>query len=81
MKIGRWSLTLCLVGVVLTPQAQGVVEQIQVFYERTKDIKGQFSQRVELAMGQVEEARGAFYLKRPGMMRWEYERPERHRLV
>ena len=60
MKIGRWSLTLCLVGVVLTPQAQGVVEQIQVFYERTKDIKGQFSQRVELAMGQVEEARGAF---------------------
>ncbi|MEE8152822.1 MAG: outer membrane lipoprotein chaperone LolA [candidate division NC10 bacterium] len=81
MKIGRWSLTLCLVGVVLTPQAQGVVEQIQVFYERTKDIKGQFSQRVELAMGQVEEARGAFYLKRPGMMRWEYERPEPRLIV
>src|SRR3972149_2420192 len=26
-------------------------------------------------------ARGAFYLKRPGMMRWEYEQPERRLLV
>jgi outer membrane lipoprotein carrier protein len=45
------------------------------------EIQGQFFQRVELAMGQVEEARGSFYLKRPGMMRWEYEQPERRLLV
>jgi outer membrane lipoprotein carrier protein len=32
-------------------------------------------------MGQIEEARGSFYLKRPGMMRWEYERPEQRLLV
>jgi outer membrane lipoprotein carrier protein len=76
----RWFVTLSLLGMALTPQAQGLVERIQHFYEGTRDLKGQFSQRVELAMGQVEEAGGAFYLKRPGMMRWEYERPE-HRLL
>ncbi len=58
-----------------------MVERIQGFYDGTRALRGQFSQRVELAMGQVEEARGAFYLKRPGMMRWEYERPERRLLV
>jgi outer membrane lipoprotein carrier protein len=58
-----------------------VVERIQRFYDGTKALTGQFSQRVELAMGQVEEARGTFYLQRPGMMRWEYERPEQRLLV
>jgi len=81
VKSGRWFLALSLLAVGLTPQGQGVVERIQGFYEGTRALKGQFSQRVELAMGQVEEARGAFYLKRPGMMRWEYEQPERRLLV
>lgn len=77
----RW-LSVSLVGVLLAaPQAQGVVDRIQAFYEGTRDIKGRFVQRVELAMGQVEEAGGSFYLKRPGMMRWEYERPERRLLI
>jgi len=81
VKSGRWFLALSLLAVGLTPPGQGVVERIQGFYEGTRALKGQFSQRVELAMGQVEEARGAFYLKRPGMMRWEYEQPERRLLV
>ncbi|MFQ5846390.1 MAG: outer membrane lipoprotein chaperone LolA [Candidatus Methylomirabilales bacterium] len=81
MRTSRRFVTLSLLSVLLTPQTQGVVERIQVFYEETRDLTGQFTQRVELAMGQVEEARGAFYLKRPGMMRWEYERPERRLLV
>lgn len=81
MKISKGFLALSLLLVALTPQAQGVVDRIQTFYEGTRDIKGQFSQRVELAMGQVEEAQGSFFLKRPGMMRWEYERPERRLLV
>lgn len=81
VKTYRWFLVMSLLAVAFTPQAPGVVERIQVFYEGAGGLKGQFSQRVELAMGQVEEARGAFYLKRPGMMRWEYERPERRLLV
>lgn len=81
MKISNRFLTLALLTVLLTPQAQEVVERIQIFYDGTTDLRGQFSQRVELAIGQVEEASGAFYLKRPGMMRWEYERPERRLLV
>ena len=81
MKRDRWFLVLSLLAVGLTSQGQGVVERIQGFYDGTRALKGQFSQRVELAMGQVEEARGAFYLQRPGMMRWEYERPEQRLLV
>jgi outer membrane lipoprotein carrier protein len=81
VKTGRRFLTLSFLGVLLTAQTHGVVERIQTFYEGTRDLQGHFFQRVELAMGQVEEARGTFYLKRPGMMRWEYERPERRLFV
>ncbi len=81
VKISNRFLTLSLLTVLLIPQAQEVVERIQIFYDGTGDLKGQFHQRVELAIGHVEEASGTFYLKRPGMMRWEYERPERRLLV
>lgn len=81
VKIGRQVLALGLFGVLLTPQGQTVVGRVQVFYEETQDLTGQFHQRVEFAIGHVEEAGGAFYLKRPGMMRWEYERPERRLIV
>lgn len=81
MKIRTRFLALSLLGILLTPQREGVVARIQTFYEGTRDLAGQFHQQVELAMGHVEEARGTFYLKRPGMMRWEYERPEERLLV
>ncbi|MFQ5881997.1 MAG: outer membrane lipoprotein chaperone LolA [Candidatus Methylomirabilales bacterium] len=81
MKSPKWFLAFGLLSILLTPQAQGMAERIQGFYEGAKDLTGKFYQRVELAMGQVEEARGVFYLKQPGMMRWEYERPERRLLV
>jgi len=73
---------LFLIGLVsLLPPTQEVVERIQGFYERTEDLRGRFHQRVELAMGQTQEASGSFYLRRPGMMRWEYEHPERRLLI
>ncbi len=81
MRISTGFLAVSLLAVLPAAQAQGVVDRIQDFYETTTDLTGQFHQRVELAIGQVEEARGAFSLKRPGMMRWEYERPERRLLV
>ncbi len=75
-------LFLVLLGLVsLLPPTQGVVERIQGVYERTEDLQGKFHQRVELAMGQIQEASGSFYLRRPGMMRWEYEQPEQRLLV
>jgi outer membrane lipoprotein carrier protein len=74
-------LVLNLVGALLVSQPPGIVDRIQAFYEAASDVRGHFAQRVELAMGNVEEARGTFFLKRPGMMRWEYEHPERRLLV
>lgn len=81
VRISAGFIALSLLGVLPASQAQGVVDRVQDFYEKTTDLTGQFHQRVELAIGQVEEAWGAFSLKRPGMMRWEYERPERRVLV
>ncbi|MEE8243215.1 MAG: outer membrane lipoprotein chaperone LolA [candidate division NC10 bacterium] len=81
VRISAGFIALSLLGVLPASQAQGVVDRVQDFYEKTTDLTGQFHQRVELAIGQVEEAWGAFSLKRPGMMRWEYERPERRLLV
>lgn len=81
MRISTALMTLGLLGALSASQARAVVDRVQDFYEKTKDVTGQFHQRVELAIGQVEEARGAFSLKRPGMMRWEYERPEPRLLV
>ncbi len=81
VRISAGFIALSLLGVLPASQAQGVVDRVQVFYEKVTDLTGQFHQRVELAIGQVEEAWGSFSLKRPGMMRWEYERPERRLLV
>lgn len=81
VRISAGFIALSLVGVLPAAQAQGVVDRIQGFYEQTTGVTGQFHQRVELAIGHVEEAWGAFSLKRPGMMRWEYEGPEQRLLV
>ena len=81
VRISAGFIALSLVGVLPASQAQGVVDRIQGFYEQTTGVTGQFHQRVELAIGHVEEAWGAFSLKRPGMMRWEYEGPEQRLLV
>lgn len=81
MRIIVGVIALSLLGVLPASQAQEVIDRVQDFYEQTTGVTGRFQQRVELAIGQVEEAWGAFSLKRPGMMRWEYEGPEQRLMV
>jgi outer membrane lipoprotein carrier protein len=54
-----------------------VVERVRATCLRTQDLSAQFHQTTaNRALGQVQEASGLFLAKRPGMMRWAYEKPE-----
>jgi outer membrane lipoprotein carrier protein len=54
-----------------------VVDRVQATCLRTQDLSARFQQTAtNRALGQVQEASGLFLAKRPGMMRWAYEKPE-----
>jgi outer membrane lipoprotein carrier protein len=59
---------------------QEVVAQIQKYYERTTSLKARFSQTLLGAMGK-RQASGGVALKKPGKMRWDYEKPEKKLFV
>jgi len=55
----------------------GVLERLQATCAATQDLSAQFTQTVtNRSLGAVREGSGQFQLKRPGKMRWEYEKPE-----
>lgn len=54
-----------------------VVERVRATCLRTQDLSARFQQTAtNRALGQVQEASGLFLAKRPGMMRWAYEKPD-----
>jgi len=56
---------------------EAVVERLEASCARTQDLSAQFTQTVtNRSLGAVREGSGQFQLKRPGKMRWEYEKPE-----
>ncbi len=76
-----------LVGGLLGPPTAGaapaatdvdeVVEQVQATCSRVQDLTARFHQTAtSRAAGAVQEASGLFLMKRPGKMRWEYQKPE-----
>jgi outer membrane lipoprotein carrier protein len=59
------------------PDLEEIVDQLQASCTRTQDLWARFHQTAtNRSLGQVQEASGVFMLKRPGMMRWEYQKPE-----
>jgi outer membrane lipoprotein carrier protein len=54
-----------------------VVEKLQSTCSQIQDLRAQFHQTAtNRSLGQVQEASGLFLVKRPGKMRWEYQKPE-----
>jgi len=54
-----------------------VVDRVRATCLRTQDLSARFQQTAtNRTLGQVQEASGLFLAKRPGMMRWAYEKPE-----
>ena len=63
-------------------QVSRVVELLQDRYDKTTDISARFRQRT-FAAGDEKgvEAEGRVWFKRPELMRWEYETPEKKLIV
>lgn len=59
------------------PSPSEVAAQIEAFYQDKTDIRATFTQAVRKpGRRRVLRKSGAVFFKRPGMMRWEYKKPE-----
>lgn len=55
-----------------------VVEKVQRRYDGATDFRARFTQTLtSAAMGRKTNSAGAVMFKKPGRMRWDYEKPER----
>ena len=56
--------------------AQALVRKVQAFYERTHDLSARFQQTYTYAgFGRKQVSSGLLLVKKPGMMRWDYQKP------
>lgn len=76
-----------LVAAVLTnasaqPPVQSVVHSTQALYNRIKDLKGKFEQiYTDTLYRRTRTSYGYLYVKKPGMMRWNYVTPEQKAFI
>jgi outer membrane lipoprotein carrier protein len=58
------------------PDAQALVRKVQAAYERTHDLTASFRQTYTYSgFGRRQVSSGQLQVKKPGMMRWEYQKP------
>ena len=62
------------------PPAAEVVSKLQKVYEQTTAIKAKFAQTLAGPTGK-RQATGSVSLKKPGKMRWDYEKPDKKLFV
>jgi outer membrane lipoprotein carrier protein len=56
--------------------AAALAQRVQGFYERTRDLEARFTQTYTYAsLGRSQVSKGRLRVKKPGMMRWDYESP------
>ena len=54
-----------------------VIDKVEATCARVQDVSARFQQTAtNRTLGDVREASGVFLAKRPGKMRWEYQKPE-----
>jgi outer membrane lipoprotein carrier protein len=59
------------------PPVGEVVAKVQAFYKQTRDLKGKFKQVfTDTLYNRERTSYGYLYVKKPGMMRWNYVKPE-----
>src|SRR5512138_3578641 len=58
------------------PAAAALAAKVQGYYERTRDLEAKFTQTYTYAgFGRRQVSSGTLRVKKPGMMRWDYEKP------
>ena len=60
------------------PSAAALAAKVQGYYERTRDLEARFAQTYTYAgFGRRQVSSGTLRVKKPGMMRWDYDKPAR----
>jgi outer membrane lipoprotein carrier protein len=64
------------------PPVKEVVAKMQAFYLKTKDLKGNFKQvYTDTLYNRERTSYGYLYVRKPGMMRWNYVKPEKKSFI
>src|SRR5512138_1712380 len=77
MKALLAALALAAAGAPAAPKAPAALAaKVQGYYERTRDLEARFTQTYTYAgFGRRQVSSGTLRVKKPGMMRWDYEKP------
>lgn len=68
--------------VALAPDVKALVDRVQAFYEKTSDFTADFKQEYTYkAFKRTQVSTGKVTFKKPGLMRWEYEKPSKKTFV
>lgn len=60
----------------MTPEVKSLVDRMQAFYEKTGDFKAGFRQDYKYkTFKRTQTSEGVVSYKKPGLMRWEYQKP------
>lgn len=88
--VGVWTLWILQLGLcpaVVTEAGQAlgpdtVVARVQSRYERTTHLQARFRQETRVpGFDQVQTGEGRVWILKPGMMRWDYTKPERQTII
>jgi outer membrane lipoprotein carrier protein len=64
------------------PEVKEVVQKMQAFYAKTVDLKSKFKQvYTDTLYNRKRTSYGSVLVKKPGMMRWDYHKPERKSFI
>jgi outer membrane lipoprotein carrier protein len=74
-------LLALLIAAPAKDPARAIARRVQAFYARTKDFSATFRQHYTyLAIGRTEDSEGLVRVKKPGLVRWDYAKPEKRTL-
>jgi outer membrane lipoprotein carrier protein len=80
------SIALALLGAARSwaarPAVDQVVDRMQQYYVKAKDLRGKFKQvYIDVLYNRRRTSYGELFVKKPGMMRWNYTKPERKSFI
>lgn len=66
---------------ILAQSIDEILAKIQSFYHETTSLRGSFIQETYFPNGGKEQRQGKFWMKKPGLFRWEYYTPEKFIII
>ena len=63
-------------GGIVADDARVYVDAVQAYYDAAKTFSASFDQSFETVDGVKKASSGVVWFKKPGLMRWDYEKPE-----